>query len=148
MSPELWVVSAFGAGVLAVAWRAVEGTIQAKRRTEKAQRVGKALEARVAKLEMELSRLPESAVDVGALEHVEKSLREENARCASKHLGALERMERLEKTLITREAAERIVNQVNAVTQDVVALKEWQQTIEQTDSLEDALLHAAKGEKR
>lgn len=126
MSPELWVAAALGAGVLAVAWRAVDGHLRSKARAEKAARVGSRLAERVAKLEMELSKLPEDAVSSGQLEELQAAV--ENAK----------------RTLITREAAEKLVDRVNVVSMDVLALKEWQQSIEQTGSLEDALLHGAK----
>lgn len=132
MTTEQIALAVLAAAVLLyLAWKQVQG---AGKRARKAR---KALAVRVEKLELALSKIPVSAADADDLVKLESQV---NA--------FMSQLGELRRTLITREAAEKIVTQVNAVTLDVVALKDWQAGLEQAEVLGEALSQNAGQEKK
>lgn len=146
MSPFEWVATGAMGVLLLILWRTVDGVLKLRTREAKNSSAGKAVLAKLAELEGELTRIPRNAADAGDLEELENKLRsveklyEMTRQQFSEHQAKVaERTTDLAQKLITREMAERIVNQVNAVTLDVTALKEWQAQVNNTEALESVL---------
>lgn len=146
MTPMEAVAVALASSSLLIFWRLIEGWLTVQRRKVKADGVSKAFAERLSKLELEFTRLPMDVPDVRDLEALSEELSEARRYAESLEVKlqntatiAQAELAELERKLITREIAEKIVNQVNAVTLEVEALKEWQSTLESTGELAQTL---------
>jgi hypothetical protein len=126
------ITAALGAGALLVAWRFLEGVLRERREARRGLKVNSALATRLDKLEAELTRIPRDPASADDLERLEQALQSVQAQV---------------KTALTQGTAEKLITAHNQIVQDIVALKEWQMSLQQVDGLEEALLNPQPKEK-
>lgn len=134
MTPELTIQALLGGCVLLLAWRAVDGWLSVMGKRSRRSKEMEELREQVKKMSLEFSKLPMDVPDVRDLEAVSEQVDQLSAQLAAQRTEVSES----KRTLITRESAEKIVNQVNKVTLEVEALKEWQSTLSSTSELAQA----------
>lgn len=109
----------------------------------------KALELRTKALQIDVSKLPEDVVTDEDFAELKKSsvysVSQLSARLDDLDGRFVSTSRHFNEKLITREGAERIVAQVNAVTLDVQALKDWQETIGKHAALKESLFPDIEG---
>jgi hypothetical protein len=120
-----------GAGVLAVAWRAVDGFLKQKARDSKNTGLAK----RVGALELELSKLPEPGELEGHVEELKRTV-DRLVIAQQQDFTQINHLTLKLPKLITAEAGEKIINQVNACTLHVDQLLEWQRDTQKAAALE------------
>lgn len=140
MTPLEWVCAGLAAGLLLLGWRLVETLREDKRADRRGAKVKTDLLRRVEKLEVELSRVPKDVPSSEEVEDLQTTLNNFHRALSAD----IAEVRATSKAALTAGTAEKIVAAHNLLMLDVQALKEWQQSLEQSNTLEDALLQTTQ----